>query len=410
LDIDPTCRYAALPPGEVAYPATCFDKAQFNIWNSVVPRVHAAYDLIGNGRTVIKGGWGRFAHMRMLDPEVTNVDPNLAGVARYRWRDLNGNGLFDTGETNLDPNGPDYISQTSAVYRTNPDEKMPLSDEFSVSLERELRKGLAVRATGVYARNTNIYRDQNPLRPYESYTVGITRLDPGPDGVTGTADDPGTSITYHEYPTSLRGQRFERYQLSNDPDIDQNFKSFEIGMFRRMAGGWQLMASYSATKKNIPLTASSTQSEFNSNVYAGPDDPNSEINRTDRTWETTGKLSGAYTQLPFGIAVSANYEYRNGTPFARTVLFTGGQTVTSIVINAEPIGTRRRPAVNLFDVRLEKSVTIRGTHKAVIRGNLYNALNLSTVTAIVDRSGPTFLTPTEILQPRIVELSVAYSF
>ena len=287
---------------------------------------------------------------------------------------------------------------------------MPISDEFSLSVEREMRKGLAVRLTGVYARNANIYRDQNPLRPYESYTVGITRIDPGPDGLTGTADDPGTSITYHEYPTSLRGQRFELYQLSNDPDIDQSFKSVEIGMFRRMASGWQIMASYSATKKNIPLTAASTQSEFNSNAYAAPDDPNSEINRTDRTWESTGKISGAYTRLPFGVAVSANYEYRNGTPFARTVLFTGGQTVTSIIINAEPIGTRRRPAVNLFDMRLEKSVALGGTHKAVVRANLYNVLNLSTVTTMVDRSGPTFLRPTAILQPRIIELSVAYTF
>ena len=35
-----------------------------NVWNTVAPRIHAAYDLFGNGRTVIKGGWGRFDHLR----------------------------------------------------------------------------------------------------------------------------------------------------------------------------------------------------------------------------------------------------------------------------------------------------------------------------------------------------------
>jgi hypothetical protein len=404
-----SCREAPLPPGNVAYPPTCFDKSQFNIWKSVVPRLHAAY-VLGGGRTVLKGGWGRFAHMRMLDPEVANVDPNLAGVARYLWRDPNGNGLYDAGETNLDPNGPDFVSQTSANYTTNPNEKMPMSDEFSLSLERELMANFGVRVTGVYARNWNIYRDQNIFRPRESYTIPLTRQDPGVDGRVGTADDPGTSITYYEYPASLRGQRFERFQLINDPNIDQDFKSFEVGAFKRMSQGWQFMASFSATKKNIPLTVGSTQSEFNSNVYAGTDDPNAEINRSDRTNEVTGKLSGAYDRLPFNIILSANYEYRNGTPFARTVLFTGGQTVTSLVVNAEPIGTRRRPALQLMDVRVEKRVMLPKGQKAVVRANIFNALNRSTVTSLIDRSGPSFLQPTGILPPRIVELSVSYSF
>ena len=40
----------------------CVDRVQFNIWNSVAPRVSAALDLTGRGKTVLKGGWGRFDH------------------------------------------------------------------------------------------------------------------------------------------------------------------------------------------------------------------------------------------------------------------------------------------------------------------------------------------------------------
>ena len=34
----------------------------------------------------------------------------------------------------------------------------------------------------------------NPKRPYDAYSVPITRRDPGPDGVLGNSDD-GGSIT-----------------------------------------------------------------------------------------------------------------------------------------------------------------------------------------------------------------------
>ena len=38
--IPASCRDAALPPANVAFPAQCFDKQQFNIWNPIVPRVY----------------------------------------------------------------------------------------------------------------------------------------------------------------------------------------------------------------------------------------------------------------------------------------------------------------------------------------------------------------------------------
>ncbi len=403
-------RQAATPPGNVAYPAQDFPKAQFNIWKTFAPRVHAAIDLFGNGKTVLKGGWGRFAHQRMLDPEVINVDPNVYGYASYRWSDPNGNDFYDDGEINLDPNGTDYLTQQTANFTTNPNERMPWSEELSLSLEREVMPSVAVRVTGLYSRNWDVYRNENIYRPYGAYTVPITNTDPGVDGVVGNADDPGTTLTYYEYPTSLQGQRFEKNWLTNDPGVGQNFSSMEFGMFKRMSNGWQFMASFSATKKNIPLTVGLTQSQFNSNIYAGDRTPNAELNTRDTTWERTGKVSGAYSKLPFAITVAVNYEYRNGTPQARTVVLRGGRTIPNLVVNAEQIGSLWTPSYNLMDMRLEKSFAVHGTHRATIRANIFNFLNNANVLTMQTRAGSTFGYATAINQPRIMELNLAYSF
>lgn len=403
-------RVTATAPANLAYPAQDFPRYQFNIWKSVAPRAHATYDLSGNGRTVLKGGWGRFAKMRMLNPEVAAVDPNVYGYASYRWTDPNGNGFYDPGEINLDPNGPDFLTQATNNFLVNPNEKMPWSEEWSLSLERELVPNLAMRATGVYSRNWNVYRNENIFRPYSAYSIAVPNVDPGRDGIVGNADDPGQTLTYYEYPTSLQGQRFDKNWLTNDSSVSQNFRSMEVGVFKRMSAGWQIMASFSATKKFIPLTVGLTQSQVNSNVYAGDLNPNAEINTRDTNWERTAKISGAYARFPFGITAAVNYEFRNGTPLARTVVLRGGRTIPNLVVNAEPIGSLWTPNYHLTDIRLEKSVRLAGGQRATIRANIFNALNNSTVLGMQTRSGPTFGNATSIIQPRIMELNFAYAF
>jgi hypothetical protein len=140
----PQCHSAAAGPGAAVSPGACFTEVDFNTWNPIVPRLHAAYDLSGDGKTVINGGWGRFAHMRQTD-EVTLANHNYPTSSLYRWHDLNGDKQYEPGEINLDPNGPDFMSNsisgtTGALANgvVNPNEKEPMTDEFSVQFQREL--------------------------------------------------------------------------------------------------------------------------------------------------------------------------------------------------------------------------------------------------------------------------------
>lgn len=415
------CRQASRPPLDVVFPAQCYPFVQFNVWNPVTPRLHAAYDLTGDGRTVIKGGYGLFGHLRGID-ELQMANALADSVASYRWHDLNQNNLYDPGEVNFDTNGPDFISRRVEVGQAlsgavvNPDEKQPMSHEYSLSIERELIDNLAVRATGIYSTTTNSYRVQNNKRPYDVFTIPVTNTDPGPDGRRGTSDDPGTSITYWEYPTAVAGVAFQEPMLINHTPSDSSYRSVEIAVSRRLVNRWMFMASYSATKLDIPYVANTgSPTDFTApgggglTVILPTFDPNAEIFATNKTWEWLGRVSGAYI-FPLDIQFSANFEHRSGDPWARQVSFTGGRTIPQIRLRVEPIGARRLPNLNILNLRVEKSFRLSGAHRVALRANIYNTLNINTETAVTPLSGPNFLRPSAITPPRLVELGMTYSF
>jgi len=168
------------------------------------------------------------------------------------------------------------------------------------------------------------------------------------------------------------------------------------------------MAAYTATKSHIPFNP---RLAFN---------PNAEIFADNRTWEWTGKVSGAYA-FPYEILASANFEHRSGAPQARQVLFTGGRQIRSIVLNVEPLGSIRLPSTNLLDVRAARRFRLGGARSLELRADVFNLLNINTPVVRVVRSGPSYLLPAQelflagsapriIMEPRILQLGASFSF
>ncbi|MQA28991.1 MAG: TonB-dependent receptor [Luteitalea sp.] len=383
-----------------------FPRIQFPVWHALAPRLHFAYALTNDGKTVLKGGWGRFNQARYTN-DVEPVNPNSLRQTIYTWRDLNGNRDYDAGEVNLDPNGTDFVDVTAAAGAqvatrvVNPNEEQPWVDELSLSLERELMANFALRVTGVYSREANLRRLVGVDRPYDSYNIPITKADPGPDNLGGTADDPGALITYYEYPATLQGAALAFTMPVNDPNYVNSYKGFEIAANKRSSNNWQLMSSFTFTWKDMPFAAREMV----------PLTPNEEIFAGARTREWFGKAGGSY-RLPWGgLLTSANLNFVNGNRYQRTVLFTGGRTIPSIVLPVEPLdGSRSFGSAQLLDVRLEKTIRLGGTKRLMLRADLFNALNTNTVTNSSNRSGASFERPSAIMPARIAVFGFQYDF
>ncbi|MGH9256125.1 MAG: carboxypeptidase regulatory-like domain-containing protein [Vicinamibacterales bacterium] len=398
--------------------AQCFEEFHLVTFDSLAPRAHVAFDVTGDGKTVLKGGYGRFNQLRELQPDLTNINRNVPATTTWDWHDRNGNRLFEDGEVNFDPNGPDFRSVAAIGSATlgvvNPNEKQPTTDEFSATFERELIANTAVRVTGVYVRNRNTYVLSDISREGQ-YTIPITNLDPGPDGRLGTADDMGRSITYYEYPARLAGAAFASAMFTDSSAADANFKTFEVAVTKRPSQGWQIGASYSSTWHDSPIGCSDTGiglGNTNSTVWYPvrcANNPNQAFNTANNTREWQAKMSGAYN-LPYGIAVSGNYGIGSGAPQARQVLFTGGQTIRSIVLNVEPLGTFYLPNTHLMDVRAAKRVNLGGARSVELRFDIYNVLNKGTVRTQTLQSGANYRRPATILFPRILQIGATLNF
>ena len=383
-------------------PAATFPRVEVGKWNAIAPRAAMAWDLTGSGKSLLKVTYGWYNPEESL---ASTYDRNGSYTTDYIWHDVNGDGKYQPGEVNLDLNGPDFISTTATTNNLLPAKNLKLQhvQEVTASFERELSPGTAVRALYLTRHFGNQTATINVLRPYSAFNIPLTRQDPGPDGVLGTADD-GGKTTIWDYDPAYRGATFVGNQIVNRPQgRNDSTQSFEGAINRRLSKRWSLTSSYTATKNHVWAVAI-------------PQSPNDEYFPLDKTWRWDYRLSGNWN-LPQDLVVGIISQTLSAPLGTRTYVFRaadpqGGPSLkqlTSVTLRLEPVGSQRERAYTLLNLRVGKKFRVQ-KNAWQFSVDVLNLVNSNAVKAATYVSGPGFGNVTDVVPPRQIRAGLQMDF
>jgi hypothetical protein len=404
----------SLPSGRFT---AAFDYAEVSeviAFNHIVPRVGATYDLTGDGKTVLKANWGRFA----FNPGVNLADavnPNTSTQYEvWTWNDLNDDRVFQDNERV--GVAPTQKFGGSANTFIDPDLENSYTDEASFFVERALLEDLGVRVGYVWKKDNNGWQQMNDARPHSAFNVPVTVVDPGPDGSLATTADNGTLDLFNIDDTT----RGTNNVVRNVDGYDGDYKTFEISANKRYGQRWSMNASFSHTwtqEWNNTYFGNRFASVVQQSSLFGPysTNPNEALLHDFTNWNA--KFSGTI-DAGWDLRVTPVLKVQSGAPYGRYVSVPGcSATTTSNCLNygtqlvlVEPIGTRRQETVSVFDFRVEKQLRLMDRARVGLFFDMFNTFNSNTAVNTTWLSGNRFERASTVLGPRIAKFGVKFDW
>lgn len=374
-------------------------------WFDVSPRFGMTYDLFGDAKTAVK-----FTANKYLPGEATqypkDFDPVYLASERRTWRDQNGDDIAQDSEIGLSPNRNFGIR---SVATPDPDHLREHSREYSLQLQRELHRGIAVTG-GWYRRSYhNLSQTYNRLR-----SLGDWRP------VTIVSPLSGEVITAYNLDAAKFGL-VDDFR-TNSTDVDKRsveFNGFEFSSTARLTNGSNLTGSWTLGR-TINVTCDSRD---NPNTLRFCDQRELGI-----PFRHDFKVAGNY-RLPFDFQASAVVTSYAGNALGGISATTGQ---TSTVVNwtitpstRYPDGTRVipnmvepsltvplvSPAESYLDRWNQLDLGVKRTFRFATRElqtdvNLFNVTNRNTVLGQNTTWGASLGRPSSILKGRMLRLAV----
>jgi len=356
------------------------------VWNSLSPRAGLSFDLLGNGRTLLKASWARLPEYLGLgySQDLAQVDPQASHD--FIWYDEDMNGAVNNGDA-FGLVSYDFRVYKSEFFRqaVDPDLGAPVVEEWTAGVEQAIGRDLTLAARYIDRSHTNI--------------IGHTVYDPSTETSWWRAEDspegwwvpfstvvPGTN-GYADvpldlyFPSTTAPAFFER--IENVPELTAKYKSLEFSFHKRMSRNWQAFGSLTWNRATGTTTVASRWSAGNSPVLLTPNGFTN-IAATDRLLldrPFVARFAGTY-RFPWNIFASVLFRAQSGSPWARTVTVmppadwaaANGALRIPVTVYLESPGSRRHDWWKTLDVRLEKEFNRDGRSLFAISVDVYNLL------------------------------------
>ncbi len=384
-------------------------------WANVGPRVGAAFDLTGEGRSVVKLFAGRF----YWNPSATIVDdenPVGQAAARFAFHDRNGNRVLDAGPSGGLADSPELGRRIATLggagtVTVDPDLSSAYGDELSAHFEQQLAGGLSLRGSYVYKNTRNLYGIVDMNRAF-AYRIPFAYADRGADDVAGTADDQVLQL-FDRPPDVAEDRRYVnpgRHGLSS-PDGD--YHTVEAALQRWFSNRWMFLTSFLHTWAAAPLQTTSSTSVRTAARFDFVDGTTYEWQANQVRFGRVStsywnyKLAGRYV-FPYEIGFTAAYRLQSGYQVGRQINVQLPNAGTERVM-ANPYDDRA-PSVGIFDLRVEKRLALRRGVGLTLLLDAFNVLNGAAVLNFRTISGPRYNEIVAILNPRVFRAGLRLEF
>ena len=385
------------------FPAQTVPAATLLTSDKVVPRLGFSYDLVGDGKQVVKGFYGRY-YYNFAD-RLGNVNPGGTNRRDYRFNDLNGNRIFD-GIAEL---GTLISSAGGSSTTVDPNLKTPYADEVSFSYERQFWGESSFRAAYVRKMVRDEFATYNILREGQ-FTVPIDAavvLRSFDGGIAGSQ-----VFRVFDIPTALRGQ--VRNVVANIPESvgggNYDYDTIQFAFNKRFTRGLFIQSSFDYQWRdelrqnaatNSPLSSDPMGINYFQNVY-----PTVSNRQESTNWQ--GRLMGRYL-LPYEVGFAINLRVQSGWQWARLLNFTLPNAGTQVFFE-EDIKNNRSDTAGLLDLRWDKSLRFGQKYRLMVMADLFNVMNSNAVINFNLSNGTSFNRINATLDPRTFMLGFRFDF
>jgi len=427
-------------------------------YNDITPRMGAAYDVFGNGKTSLKVNVSKYLQAANNDAQYTIANPatTFQQTTTQSWTDVDGDKVVDCnvlnrlGENNS-ATGGDICGAWGTLTFGNPFSTTvvnpdvlhgwgvrPYDWQFSVGVQHEIVTRVAVDVN--YSRRSwgnHFFTDNRALTPADFDTATITA--PSNPGLRDGGGYPVTFVTRNA--RSAIGAVDNYYTFASDyGDVTTYWHGVDFTVNARTTNGITFQGGTS-TGRGVRDYCAITEKLPELYVTAGSVLANAQMSACAVTepWLTTYRSSVTYTLpkidvlLAGSIRSTANVQPSTINTFVATngASLPANYNVNSAILQTSNLGRPLTPGlafqtvdltlpgdvypdrINSVDLRVAKVIRF-GRASTNVGFDFYNLLNANTGTAfqsVYAVTGPVVWgRPTTILQPRFARFNVTVNF